>query len=262
MKIGFISDIHEDVIRLKQAIDILKQKNCDKIICLGDIVGYTIPYYAFLKSRNSSEVIELIKQNCEISLIGNHDLFAIKKLPKYKAGFKYPRKWYSLNFDERKSLSGDKVYLYEENELSALLNKSDKKFLDKLPEYVVGDFDGIKILLSHYAFPDLAGNTTFEPKTSSDLVEHFEFMKKHGCLIGFSGHDHKEGIVKFTPGIVEEFGFGKIKVEKNVPTWLSLPCVVNGSFANGVTIFDTENFEVETIPIGSEKHVPPEWRKL
>ncbi|MBU6431667.1 metallophosphoesterase family protein, partial [Patescibacteria group bacterium] len=150
MKLGFISDIHEDIKRLEQALKILKSHKCDKIICLGDIVGYSVPYYGFLWSRNAPEVIKLVKKNCDLVVVGNHDLFAIKKLPKNKAGFKYPKDWYALDYWKRKTLSKDKVWLYEYNELPSLLTKADEKFIDRLPEYIVGNFDGVKILLSHY----------------------------------------------------------------------------------------------------------------
>ena len=80
MKLGFISDIHEDIKRLEQALAILESHKCDRIICLGDIVGYSVPYYGFLWSRNAPEVIKLIKKKCDIVIAGNHDLFAIKKL--------------------------------------------------------------------------------------------------------------------------------------------------------------------------------------
>ena len=96
MKIGFVSDIHEDINSLKEALRILDFQKCDKIVCLGDIVGYSVPFYGFLSSRNASEVIELLKKKCDIIVAGNHDLFAIRKLPKYKAGFKYPKNWYTL----------------------------------------------------------------------------------------------------------------------------------------------------------------------
>lgn len=262
MKLGFISDIHEDIKQLEQAFNILESHKCDKIICLGDIVGYSVPYYGFLWSRNAPEVIKLVKKKCGIVIVGNHDLFAIKKLPKYKAGFKYPENWYALDYWKRKVLAKDKVWLYEYNELPALLTKSDEKFIAKLPEFVIGNFDGIKILLSHYAYPDLVGNTKLEPKTAIEVSEHFKFMQKLGCNLGISGHDHKEGIMRFTPKKVENFNFGKVKIDKNTPTWFHVPSVVNGSFANGVTVFNTESFEVETIPLKSEKHTVPEWRKL
>jgi len=262
MKLGLISDIHEDIKRLEMTISKLDSLKCDKIICLGDFVGYSVPYYAFLWSRNSSKVIQIIKNKCAATVVGNHDLYAIQKLPEHQAGFEYPKNWYSLDYQTRNELSKDKIYLYENNELSALLSKDDKYFIDKLPEFFVGDFDGVKILFSHYAYPDLVGTTTFEPKSSDDIKNHLEFMQKLGCGLGISGHDHKEGIMRFTSGGVETFPFGKVKISKETPTWFHIPGVVNGSFANGFAIFDTESFELEVIPLNSERHVLPEWRKL
>ena len=253
MKIGFVSDIHEDINSLKEALRILDFQKCDKIVCLGDIVGYSVPFYGFLSSRNASEVIELLKKKCDIIVAGNHDLFAIRKLPKYKAGFKYPKNWYTLDYWKRKSLTKDKLWLYENSELSALLTKKDKEFIDKLPEFFVGNFDGVKILLSHYAYPDLIGTTKFEPTTTEDVKEHFKFMEKLGCKFGISGHYHQEGIMKFTTDNVESFDFGKVKIDKNSSTWFHVPSVARGTFANGVTIFDTKSFEVESIPLKSGK---------
>jgi len=262
MKLGLISDIHEDIKRLKQALDVLKSRKCDRIVCLGDMVGYSVPYYGFLRSRNASEVIKLVRENCDIVVIGNHDLYAIKKTPEHQAGFEYPRNWYALDYGKRKLLSEEKVWLYEGNELSALLTKADKEYLDSLPEYIVDDFDGVKILFSHYAYPDLVGATKFEPQNPIDVDDHFAFMKKHGCVLGISGHDHKEGAMIFTPDKVAEIPFGKTSIDRNIPIWVHIPGVVNGSYANGVAIFDTATFDLETVPLNSEKHILPEWRKL
>jgi predicted phosphodiesterase len=262
MKLGFVSDIHEDIKRLKRAIAILESQKCDKIICLGDMVGYSVPYYGFLWSRSATEVLKFVKKKCDVVIAGNHELFAIKKLPKHKAGFKYPKNWYSLDYWKRKEMSNNRVWLYEYNELPTLLTKVDEKYIGKLPEFVVGNFGGVKILLSHYAYPDLVGATKYEAKTAKDLKDHFKFMKKHGCKVGISGHDHKEGMTMFTPGKMKSFTFGKVKIDKNTMTWVDVPSVANGSFANGITIFDTKSFEVKIIPLKSKKHLPPEWRKL
>lgn len=254
MKLGFVSDIHEDIKQLEQALRILESHVCDKIICLGDIVGYSIrqddPYALdFLWARNGSEVIKLIKKKCDIAVVGNHDLFAIRKLPKCKAGIKYPKNWYELDYWKRKKLFRDKIWIYEDNELSALLTKSDKKFIGDLPEFVVGNFDGVKILLSHYAYPDLVGNTKFEPQTTQEAKEHFKFMKDLGCNLGISGHDHKEGIMRFTPSTVSEFTFGKVKINSKTPTWFHGPSVAKSVRVNGVMIFNTKTFEAEAIPL-------------
>ena len=44
MKIGIISDIHEDIKRLKEALAILHKQKCDQIVCLRDFVGYSVQY--------------------------------------------------------------------------------------------------------------------------------------------------------------------------------------------------------------------------
>ena len=262
MKIGFISDIHEDIKRLKEAFTILEKEKCSKIVCLGDFTGYSVPYYGFLWSRNAHEVIELLKEKCELTVVGNHDLFSIKKLPKYKTGFIYPANWYSLDYQTRQKLAKGKVYLYEYNELPALLTKEDKKFIIKLPEYVVKKYGDKKIIFSHYAFPDLTGTTTFEPKTTKDVKKHFAFMKKNSCSLSISGHDHKEGMMIFTEKEVREIPFNKKVKITDEPTWLHGPSVVNGSFANGVLCLDTDKMEIVAIPLKTKKHIAPEWRKL
>ncbi|MFH0798167.1 MAG: metallophosphoesterase [Candidatus Woesearchaeota archaeon] len=262
MKIGIISDIHEDIKRLKEAFSILDRNKCSKIVCLGDFVGYSVPYYGFLWSRNAHDVIDRIKKRCDLVLVGNHDLFSVRKLPKNKAGFKYPQDWYSMDYQTRKKISKDKVNLYEYNELSPLLTKQDEKYIEKLPEYAVKSYGGLKILFSHYAYPDLVGTTTFEPKTPGEVKSHFDFMKKHGCTLGISGHDHKEGIMIFNKDKVAEFPFNKLVKLTSSPTWLHGPSVVNGSFANGVLVLDTEKMEIKALPLRSKKHITPEWRKL
>jgi predicted phosphodiesterase len=259
MKIGIISDIHEDIIRLKQAIEILGNEGCEKIVCTGDFVGYSVPFYGFLKSRNAHEVITLLKEKCCVVVAGNHDLYAIRKLPEYTAGFNYPEDWYSLDYAERIKLANDQVYLYENNELSALLTKEDEEYIKNLPEFVVENFDGMNILFSHYSFPDLTGSTTLEPKTAEDVKSHFLFMKQHGCNIGISGHDHQEGIVIFSEADIRKVSFEKVVIGDN-PAWINGPCIANGTFSNGVMIFDTKKLEITAIPLNTEKHVKPEWR--
>jgi len=262
MRIGFVSDIHEDIRHLKEAFAILHKQKCDEIVCLGDFTGYSVPYYGFLWSRNAHEVIEIIKKKCVFTIVGNHDLFAVRKLPKHKAGFPYPKNWYSLDYQTRKKLSKNKVYLYEYNELPPLLTKEDKKFILRLPEYIVKKYDKRKILFSHYAFPDLVGTTNFEPKTAKEIKKHFAFMEKHGCKLGISGHDHKEGIMIITEKEIREIPFNEKVKLTDEPTWLHGPSVVNGSFENGVLCLDTNKMEIVAIPLKTKKHIVPEWRKL
>ncbi|MCX6826934.1 MAG: metallophosphoesterase family protein, partial [candidate division Zixibacteria bacterium] len=81
MKIGLICDIHEDLHSLKEALRQLEKRNCDDLICLGDIVGYDISCHEHGATRDSSACIAAIRSNCRYAVIGNHDLFALKKIP-------------------------------------------------------------------------------------------------------------------------------------------------------------------------------------
>ncbi|MHA1219509.1 MAG: metallophosphoesterase family protein, partial [Candidatus Heimdallarchaeaceae archaeon] len=74
-RIAVISDIHSNIYALETILqDIQKRKNIDEIICLGDIVGY----YPF-----PNECIELIREECSISMLGNHDAGVIGDEPSF-----------------------------------------------------------------------------------------------------------------------------------------------------------------------------------
>jgi predicted phosphodiesterase len=86
MRLGFITDIHEDVKNLEKALSILSDQKCDVLICLGDIVGFTIPFYRYIETRNAEECVRLVKENASVVVTGNHDLFAIKEYHIIKQG--------------------------------------------------------------------------------------------------------------------------------------------------------------------------------
>lgn len=64
MKYAIISDIHSNLVALQNVLDYLKSNKVDKIICLGDVVGY---------GPRPNECVELVKENCDVCLMGNHD---------------------------------------------------------------------------------------------------------------------------------------------------------------------------------------------
>ena len=80
MRLGVLAGIHEDVARMEQAVDMLRQIGCETVVCLGDIVGYTVPYYGFLQSRDAHRAIQLVRQHGQYVIAGNHDLHAVRRL--------------------------------------------------------------------------------------------------------------------------------------------------------------------------------------
>lgn len=84
MKIGFISDIHDDIQSLEIALDILSGEGCDKIVCLGDITGFVIPFYRHIARRDTEACISIVKEKCSVAVAGNHDLYAVRRIPNFR----------------------------------------------------------------------------------------------------------------------------------------------------------------------------------
>ena len=255
MVLGILADIHEDIIRLNESCEIFSSRNVDEIVCLGDIVGFGVPYYSYLHTRDSNKVVEWVKDNCPISLVGNHDLYAVRKTPVNSERFAYPPNWYDLDFNKRKESGGGKIWLYEKNELSSLLDDDNKEYIRALPEYLIQDYGKYKILYSHYFYPDVTGCLSITIKGVHELRQHFDFMKQNGCLYAFSGNDHYQGIKVFTEESIIEIKFGEKYILPDCPLWLHVPAVANGTNQNGVAIYNTDTREIEAVPLNTPPHM-------
>ena len=65
MRIGILADIHEDVTRLAQALDVLRDKDVDELVVLGDI---------FEMGHDINATVDLLQQAGVAGVWGNHDL--------------------------------------------------------------------------------------------------------------------------------------------------------------------------------------------
>lgn len=119
---------------------------------------------------------------------------------------------------------------------------------------------GLDLMLSHYAYPDLVGDsTTFDPSKPEHLARHLRFMGERGCRIGLSGHEGHNGMVVSTVTGRREIGFGTCIVPQEEPVWIQSPWVANGTYANGVLVLDTASRQIASIPLNSPPHIVPDW---
>jgi predicted phosphodiesterase len=72
VRVALISDIHANVEALRATFADIVARGADRIVCLGDIVGY---------NANPAECIALIRDVDAICVAGNHDLAVCGRMP-------------------------------------------------------------------------------------------------------------------------------------------------------------------------------------
>jgi len=257
MRIGIITDIHENVGKLTEAITLANIHKCDELICLGDIVGFDRRFYVYNNKRSARTCLDLIRSHCRWIVAGNHDLFASARLPSYTNGFTYPDSWFQLNSEEKKKVSGGKVWCYE-GEATNDLGEDDLQFLNSLPEYITQTFAGMNLLFSHYIFPDFTGSTTQYVERNCHLKGHWEFMNHHEIKFSFSGHSHSSFTGFAYPGKINGVG-SFLKAIHPVPyesinlgnemAAVILPPLAGEKGRSGFSIIDSESMRLDIISI-------------
>jgi len=253
MKIGIISDIHEDIVSLNKAFDILEKNKCDEILCLGDIVGYDKVYSIRIKEPNASECVEAVRKNCKYALIGNHDLNSIRKLPEKFKGFDYPENWYELDLQERIKSGEGKVWLYENETPSPTLKDKDIEYLSSLPEYITLKYSGKNVLFSHSIFPDLTGSLVFRPYNPWDMKEHLGLCRFHKCQFSFSGHMHPYGMIRANINHFKSLSFRNYKL-KEMNSHYFCPCIANNAGKSGLAVIDFKGMTISVIKLNKNNN--------
>jgi predicted phosphodiesterase len=150
MKYAIISDIHANLEALNTTLQKIDNLGADKIICLGDTVGY---------GANPNECLETIREKKIDSIMGNHDVVA--------CGKKEPD---NFNPVARDAALWTRHVLTQEN----------REFLYHLPER--REFEDFLIVHGAISDPDLYIFST------DDAMFEFKLMKKQAVC--FFGHTH------------------------------------------------------------------------
>jgi predicted phosphodiesterase len=248
MKLAIISDIHEDVVNLKLALQKIEKLQCGKIVCLGDISGFSVPHYRYFDTRDAHECLRIVRENCEIVVPGNHDLQAAKIIPQNIKGFEYPDDWYDLDYRQRKEIANGRVWLYDHDELDPLYTREDTRYIAGLPETEMLKVKDRKILFSHYVYPNLSGSLAQFYHEQDEFQEHFRFMSEFKADVSFTGHAHPGGLFLVSNNKVRVKGFRE-KYILNGPTIISVPAIAGNRIRNGFCIFDTDEGWVKAVRV-------------
>ncbi len=154
MRTAIIADIHANLEALTAALERIKALNVEKIVCLGDLVGY---------NANPDETIDICRNEKIICVLGNHDVCA--------AGIEEPE---NFNAEARTAVLWTREQITAEN----------REFLRKLPrERRVQDF---------YVFHGSIHDTDRYIMYVDDAAENFRRLAglSESVSLGFFGHTH------------------------------------------------------------------------
>ncbi|MFQ6050290.1 MAG: metallophosphoesterase family protein [Candidatus Hydrothermarchaeota archaeon] len=225
MKIGLISDIHGNLEALNAVMEKLK---ADKIISLGDTVGY---------GPNPNECIDILKDNSVISLLGNHDAASLGKMN---------IEWFNPVAKE--------AILWTMNELT----EDSKNFLENLGMMIEED----DFLFVHGSPVPLG------PSSSTHYIEDYLLSIQDAVLVFsktnknvfFVGHTHVAQAFIYSEGKITQkyltYG-GKISLSEGRyianPGSIGQPRDGNPYASYGVIDTDENTVEVRRVPYEIEK---------
>jgi putative phosphoesterase len=160
--VAVVSDVHGNLSALEAALADCNKQGVERVWNLGDFVGY-VPF--------PNETIELLRQNCEVSIVGNYDL-------KVLSFAQTSEKWKIKKSDE-------KYISFKWN--SAALTTVSTRYLEGLPKTKRLEVGGASVLLTH-------GSPASEEEgliasTSAERLRELAKMAETDVVLG--GHTHR-----------------------------------------------------------------------
>jgi predicted phosphodiesterase len=225
VRLAIISDIHEDFMSLQKIVGKAEARGYDKLICLGDISGFSLPFYKYRRSRDATACLALVREKCDIIIAGNHDLHAARKNPELTG-----------------ELAGKETWPHEDD-LDPGYSEDDIEFLGTLPGFAILNTPKFNILFSHYAFPNLSGFVQGFYSWEKEFSQHFEFMQQNDCSLCFTGHAHPRGFYIVHPDRFKQYRYRGIKIS-DFPAIVGIPPVTRHKHRTGFCIFDTDQLVI------------------
>ena len=213
---GIIADMHGNLEALRAALEAIDARAVDRIVCLGDVVGY---------NAESNACVDLLERRGIATIAGNHDLIAIHR----------------LGLDR----CADKPAFTLKRTRKDLTPKS-RTYLAGLPSHLVLE-DGV--VLIHGGVNDPQEYVTTPSRVAANAVRLQREVP--GATICFFGHTHEPKLYAVAGGVAAERpATGRQVLNEPDTTYFINPGSIDGSrkeaprFAEFV-IFDASAPSVE-----------------
>lgn len=181
----------------------IESKGVQRIICLGDTVGY---------GPDPLECVDLVRSKCAWSLMGNHDFGVLYEPTNFNPGAESAAFWTRDQFD-REQNDALRAERYD------FLGKLKVRMVEQVPagaesptvESILAVHGSPRRPINEYIFPD-------DASTSPDKIESILGRVKHICIVG---HTHVPGVFTsepdfYPPSELGEMTYRFVKGEKAV----------------------------------------------
>jgi len=170
-----ISDIHGNAEALRVVLGEIDRRGADRIISLGDIIGY---------GPDPLECVDLVRERCAWSLMGNHDFGVLYEPTNFNPGAESAAFWTREQFDA---------------EPDETLRAQRYEFLGKLRVRVVEPLPGGGTILAVHGSPRRPINEYIFPDDVMAAPDKLEAVFERVDKIAIVGHTHVPGVFTDEP---------------------------------------------------------------
>lgn len=174
--IAIISDVHANAEALRVVLNDIASRGITRIISLGDIIGY---------GPDPVECVDLVRQHCEWSLMGNHDFSVLYEPTNFNAAAEQAAFWTRSQFDAEPD--AEKRRLRYEFLGSLRVRVADKVPGTQIPLLAV--HGSPRRPINEYIFPDDCMSAPDKVNTIFERVQQV-------CVVG---HTHVPGVFTDEP---------------------------------------------------------------
>lgn len=176
MSTAVISDIHANAEALKRVLEDIERRGIERIICLGDIVGY---------GPDPLECVDLVRERCTWALMGNHDFGVLYEPTNFNPPAESSAYWSRDQFDA---------------EPDEALRRARYEFLGKMRVRVLERQPGMEFdLLAVHGSPRRPVNEYVFPQDVDQAPEKLESIFERFDHLCVCGHTHQPGVFTDEP---------------------------------------------------------------
>jgi len=183
LKYAIVSDIHANIEALNAVLPVIEAEHSDRIVCLGDLVGY----YA-----NPNDCLKIIEDSGIICISGNHDRAAVglKEMSRLWSGAKHAMIWTQKQ-----------------------LTLESRRFLQSLPLTQI--IDGLFLAVHSSLDPD--PDADFYMQSEDDTRPTFNTLMQHPShpMICFFGHTHHAMVYQYDNGAIHKMAGNRIDLNRS-----------------------------------------------